>query len=230
MASRKQPFDLQWLLVPWNMFMTAFSALGFVRVSHELFRVLHNYGFVYSVCTASYGKDPVAAFWTATFVRSKFIELLDTVFLVLRKKQLLFLHWYHHVTVLVFSWHTAKGVTAAGRWYAWMNYGVHAFMYAYYTIRAMSYRPPRCVSIFVTSLQLSQMLMGVLISYTVFRAKYDWKLNCHQSWANLGFAIAIYVSYLLLFAKYFYDAYLKPRGEFQKEAVDMKNRSEKKIQ
>lgn len=35
-------------------------------------------------------------------------EFGDTVFIVLRKRPLLFLHWYHHVTVLVYTWHAYK--------------------------------------------------------------------------------------------------------------------------
>lgn len=39
------------------------------------------------------------------FVFSKVPELGDTVFIILRKRPLIFLHWYHHVTVLLYTWH-----------------------------------------------------------------------------------------------------------------------------
>jgi fatty acid elongase 3 len=37
---------------------------------------------------------------------SKFLELADTFILILKKKELIFLHWYHHsvVILLVWSW------------------------------------------------------------------------------------------------------------------------------
>ena len=60
-------------------------------------------GSLFSLC--SYIEDDkVSGFWATMFVLSKVPELGDTIFIVLRKQPLIFLHWYHHATVLVYSW------------------------------------------------------------------------------------------------------------------------------
>jgi hypothetical protein len=40
------------------------------------------------------------------FILSKFPELVDKFFIVARRRPLLFLHWYHHVAVLLYCWHS----------------------------------------------------------------------------------------------------------------------------
>lgn len=53
--------------------------------------------------------------------------------------------------------------TASGRWFIWMNYTVHAFMYTYYALRAMRKRLPKMAAMMVTILQILQMVGGVFI-------------------------------------------------------------------
>ena len=83
---------------------------------------------------------PVVAFWSSLFKISKIIELGDTVFIVRRKQPLIFLHWYHHITVLVYTWYGYTIRTSSGRWYLAMNYTVLSVMYSYYAMRALKYR------------------------------------------------------------------------------------------
>ena len=56
-------------------------------------------------------------------------ELLDTLFLLLRKSPVILLHWYHHATVLLYCWHAYSVRIGTGLWFAAMNYSVHALMY-----------------------------------------------------------------------------------------------------
>jgi hypothetical protein len=66
-----------------------------------------------------------AAYWALLFILSKFIELGDTVFIVLRKRPLIFLQWYHHLITMVVAWIVGPFLEPITRWYTIMNYGVH---------------------------------------------------------------------------------------------------------
>ncbi|CAD5220929.1 unnamed protein product [Bursaphelenchus okinawaensis] len=214
MESRK-PFYLEGPLFYWNMFLAVFSLSGVVRMTPEMFWSVGSNSFEYSICTASFAQG-VTGFWTEMFAMSKVFEFVDTWFIVLRKKPLIFLHWYHHVTVLVYTWHAYKDHTASGRWFIWMNYGVHALMYSYYALRAAQFRVPRLIAMTVTVLQIAQMVMGVYIGYRVFNIKSAGQ-SCQQTNENLYFSFLIYFSYFCLFCHFFYKAYLRPNNRYAKK-------------
>lgn len=71
----------------------------------------------------------VVGFWNWLFTISKLCELFDTVFVVLRKKPLMFLHWYHHILTLFYVFYSYPRPTGFSRWGVNMNYFVHAVMY-----------------------------------------------------------------------------------------------------
>lgn len=52
---------------------------------------------------------------TWAFCFSKLPELVDTVFIVLRKQPLIFLHWYHHASVLIYCWFSYQDYSSTGR-------------------------------------------------------------------------------------------------------------------
>lgn len=222
MESRK-PFRLDNLLITWNLSLALFSLVGVIRMTPELLWSIRENSFEYSICTASFAQG-VTGFWTEMFAMSKVVEFGDTVFIVLRKRPLLFLHWYHHITVLIYTWHAYKDHTASGRWFIWMNYTVHAFMYTYYALRAMRARLPRAAAMMVTVLQILQMVGGVFIGASVFRIKLMGR-ECQQTWNNLYFSFMIYFSYFLLFCNFFYCAYLK-KGNRYKAAASEKEESQ----
>ena len=171
--------------------------------------VLHVFGFAHSVCSNSYHTlSPVSSFWTFLFIISKLPELGDTVFVVLRKQKLLFLHYYHHVTVLLFTWYCYADESSTGRWYTSMNYVVHAFMYSYYALRAMGVRPPRQVAMAITSSQIVQMILGTYVTFYAYMAKRNGQ-ECAISDSAILAGILMYFSYFVLFANFFRNSYLK---------------------
>merc|ERR1712072_138491 len=66
--------------------------------------------------------DGPAGLWLTLFIFSKIPELIDTAFLVIRKKPVIFLHWYHHFTVMLYCWHALDTTAAPGIWFAAMNF------------------------------------------------------------------------------------------------------------
>ena len=108
---------------------------------------------------------------------------------MLRKQKLIFLHWYHHITVLIYCWYSFSQYTAPARWFVVMNFVVHSIMYTYYAFRALRcvmscivqsfivinnlirYRVPKIIAITITSLQLIQMIVGCAVNYLAFSYK-----------------------------------------------------------
>jgi hypothetical protein len=117
----------------WNFFLSAFS-LGGVATCVPLLLfgsgtgVLTG-GFQSSVCVHPelYGTGWSGLF-VCLFIYSKVFELADTFILLLRKKELEFLHYWHHSTVLLYCWHSYTTRIGTGLWFAAMNYSVHSIM------------------------------------------------------------------------------------------------------
>lgn len=220
-------FELRGPLVIWNSALAIFSIIGASRTAPELIHVLRHYGLFHSVCDPSYiEQDRVCGFWTWLFVLSKLPELGDTLFIVLRKQPLIFLHWYHHITVLIYSWFSYTEYTSSARWFIVMNYCVHSVMYSYYALRAMGYKPPRFIPMVITSMQLTQMIVGCTINLWA----YDYLQTMHPSSCNISpinikLSIAMYFSYFVLFARFFYVTYLSPNARKGKQAFGGKDRS-----
>ncbi|KAM9284734.1 very long chain fatty acid elongase 6-like [Morus bassanus] len=84
------------------------SAIGAHWIWKQMVFILSTKGFKQSVCSQSFCIHSISKFWVYLFVLSKILELGDTVFIVLHKKKLMFLHWYHHITTLIITRYPAS--------------------------------------------------------------------------------------------------------------------------
>ena len=203
-------FELRKALVIWNLTLSVFSALGAIRTIPEFIFVLKNHGFYASVCgpKESIG-DAVGTLWLFLFVLSKLPELGDTMFIILRKQPLIFLHWYHHATVLILAWFTFSEHSSTERWMGVMNYSIHAFMYFFYALRALKVKPPRFIAVTLTTLQILQMIVGCAINIFVFKYLLQFgQQGCNVSSTHNIASFTIYFSYFYLFLQFFCKAYL----------------------
>jgi len=163
MENRK-PFKLQLPLASWNLFLALFSFIGVMRTLPNLLNALFSETFEDTVC-----RDPLLYYtkgtiglWMTLFNYSKVFELLDTVFIVLRKRPLIFLHYYHHITVLLYCWFAVGWIPSTGMYFLVMNYAVHSIMYGYYYLMSIKIKPP-IPAYSITLAQLLQMLFGTIV-------------------------------------------------------------------
>jgi len=210
MSYRKEGFKLKWAMFFWNLALFLFSvycSLGFVW---RLYVQSMKYGFQVTLCDPE-GRlwEGIDLFYVWIFLVSKFIELGDTVFLVVRKSKVIFLHWYHHVTVLLYCWHANDTHSSNSILFGTMNAWVHAVMYFYYTLTSLEYKPSW--GEWVTRLQLSQMVGGILISSTWAYMTLVQGAKCYSTNPEHSVltAVVMYGSYFILFAKFYVDRWLE---------------------
>lgn len=87
----RKPLNFKWLLFTWNAGLALVSLIGVFRGTFEVGSFVLRDGFLNSMCNAR--TDNVTAFWVFVFLMSKFAELGDTLFLVAKKRNVMFLHW-----------------------------------------------------------------------------------------------------------------------------------------
>merc|ERR1712137_1305585 len=209
-----RPYRLTAIVALWNLGLSIFSFLVLIGTAVPLVRTYQEKGFYLAFC----GTEEIyftgyhsMLFWIYVFTLSKFYELFDTLFLILRKKQPAFLHWYHHATVLLYCWYASYYHTTLGFNFVVVNAFVHTFMYFYYFLAELNMRPPEFVALFITIIQISQMFIGIV---AVGITAYLWNstgVPClsDEPELMLGSAVVMYASYLFLFCQFFVRRYLK---------------------
>ena len=222
----KRPrFEIRQALALWSTILGVFSILGAIRTIPELVYVIRKYGWEFSLCNPSYFNGPTG-FWAFMFTISKVYELGDTLFIVLRKQQLIFLHWYHHVSTLIYVWYSYPAHLGPGRYFMVMNYTVHSFMYTYYAFRAMRFKIPRVLMVGITSMQITQMVLGTTVNVWTYHIKNRGDF-CQQSYENLKYSLMMYFSYFVLFSYFFYNAYMTRK--MPKETTKQEVQAKKKV-
>ncbi|XP_046424332.1 elongation of very long chain fatty acids protein 4-like [Neodiprion fabricii] len=201
------PFGLRGILVCYNLVQITMNAYILAEVLACV-----STGMFSPFCGRSQRLEPTKtrlarAVWL--FYLNKMIDLMDTVFFVLRKKneQITFLHVYHHLAMLM-AWYLGTLYTPGGQ--AWpsvaINAGIHVMMYLYYLISALgsSYRKYLWWKKYLTQIQLVQFIVvGSQVAYLLYRgcAKPRWL-------AHVAFFYNL--TLIVLFLGFYRQAYGKP--------------------
>jgi len=216
MKDRKE-FDLKWLMAYHNLFLCILSA---VMASGTLFgaiQFLQDHGPWELYCAVHPLSNPSVDysgrlwFWSWLFYASKYYEYLDTVFIVLRKRELSTLHFYHHMVIVPLCY-LFLHYKVIGFWHGvvW-NGTIHTFMYYLFYQMSLGKSPTWKKS--MTSAQIIQFVWGVTSFWAVpYVCEYDlFSFEGHMMvfWVNQ----AVLFSLLLLFLDFFRRSYSRKSGD-----------------
>lgn len=209
----RKGYGLKYPLAIWNLSLSLFSIMGVIRIFPYLIYYSSTMSFRDITCTnPKYTQlDGDIGLWAYLFCISKFFELADTNFIALRKRKIIFLHWYHHATVLLFTFY-AGYYEHAGIYFIAMNYFVHSGMYFYYAMMSFNNVPYWFKPQILTALQILQMVVGVGTGIaSIYYKFYDNEPCDGVSVSLLHMGLIMYSSYFYLFVKFGYEKYFSSR-------------------
>ncbi|KYK67444.1 GNS1/SUR4 family protein [Toxoplasma gondii TgCatPRC2] len=198
---RNRPaYKLKTACFVWNLALSLLSLLGFF-----VMLVAQPVLLTKAIFPETQFVPPVRAV-ICFFTLTKAIEFGDTIILCLRKKPLIFLHVYHHLTVTLYCWHAQLVTVSMGHNFAFINLGIHGVMYLYYAFSVLQARHPILLACrpYITLSQTVQMFVGLFLSYEALVS--DLPASEHL---NANIALAMYASYFVLFGKFYVEAYMR---------------------
>ncbi|KAL2811828.1 GNS1/SUR4 family-domain-containing protein [Aspergillus cavernicola] len=206
-------FKLQTPFIIHNFILTLISGGLLALFLEQLLPTLWKGGVLHAICDAQGGwTDELVVLYYLNYL-TKYLELLDTVFLVLKKKPLTFLHTYHHGATALLCYVELVGRTSVSWVPITLNLTVHVVMYWYY------FQSARGIRIwwkrYITILQIAQFVIDIgfiyFASYTYFASTYfPWAPNvgnCMGEEYAACFGVFIISSYLLLFISFYLTTY-----------------------
>ncbi|PCH33644.1 fatty acid elongase [Wolfiporia cocos MD-104 SS10] len=211
----RPPLKLQGLFQLHNVILSAGSALLLTVMAEEIAPLFLNHSVFWSMCDEGMWTDRLEFFYLINYY-FKYLELIDTVFLALKKKPLAFLHVFHHSATALLCYTQLNGKTSVQWVPITINLSVHVLMYYYY------YATAGGAKIWwkkhLTTMQIVQFVIDLFVvyfaTYSYYAANYWPTLptlgSCAGTEAAAVFGCLLLSSYLVLFIQFYIQTYKKP--------------------
>jgi hypothetical protein len=186
------------LLGSWNLFLSCGSLVGTYYTLPYLITDIYYNNLTSSICMGNYQNNDIVSHAVILFNLSKFLEFVDTLFIILRKSNLDFLHYYHHFVTCLYCWNSGYLQISTGIYFASINLFIHSIMYFYYALLAFDIKILVPYKTYITILQTSQMGLGTGVIII-------WINNCRSDYniyhlINHILGLLMYISYGYLFS------------------------------
>ncbi|KYQ89717.1 GNS1/SUR4 family protein [Tieghemostelium lacteum] len=204
LMKNREAFSLKWVTALHNAILCLWSLLMCVGVVYEVLKRVTTDGGLFTICEVAPGfNQGPAYYWSYIFYISKFYELFDTVIIVLKKKDLIFLHVYHHCIVVWLCWYLLYTGWSLQLWVVFLNTFVHIFMYYFYLNSALG----RQVwwKKYITQIQILQFCCLGVIGVLHFICLHLF--SCVTDYSAYISAYSINFSFLFLFTRFYNRSY-----------------------
>ncbi|OWZ34191.1 fatty acid elongase [Cryptococcus neoformans AD2-60a] len=186
MMKNRQPFKLKIPFQIHNVYLTLGSGLLLALMLEEIIPLFLKHGFFWSICNTSAFTPRLVTFYMINYY-FKYVELIDTVFLVLKKKPLAFLHVFHHAATAVLCYTQLNGETSVQWVVITLNLTVHVIMYYYYYATAGGAKI--WWKKYLTTLQITQFIIDLFIVFFASTLLFSHRYS-HNQYPNLLFPIS----------------------------------------
>jgi len=148
-------------------------------------------------------------FWIYIFYLTKPYEFIDTFIMIFKKRELNFLHVWHHCTTFLLVW-TTQVQEMNIQWISISaNCFVHSFMYYYYFVSSFG------VQVWwkrhLTLLQIIQFIITISLN-CYWAYAYQMNYQCAGTLFGFYFGMSIIASFLVLFIQFYAQSYKTGRN------------------
>ena len=220
----RRPFNLKPLLAVYNLGMVVACLailIGYYRSGVRMNSLMACLDIDYTTDDPDAMRILNVMWWTHIV---KLVELVETVFFVLRKKQsqISFLHVYHHTVMVMWSFYYLKyAFGEQGVLIGFMNSFVHIIMYSYYLLAGLGPHMKKYLwwKKYLTGLQLVQFVTMITV-LTVTSI-----IDCRVPKQVTFILFFLTASFLYLFLRFYLKSYSKGKEQVQpvKAGMDKNN-------